>query len=337
MNNNYRPSLEQLVRYLKKESDVKESEEIVAWLRSSEQNRYYLVQLESEWTHLKESPLLLDRVDRSRIWTNIQERIQPVIKTVVFDRRRFWWMGSAAALFIFLLGTLGTYFIQHRISVNRSLQEQTIAYAATGQKSQLILPDGTRVWLNAGTKITYSQAFNQQDRKIILDGEAFFEVVKKEDLSFIVETSHLDVEVKGTAFDVSAYADDDNIVVSLLRGKVAVKDKKGFMVKELLPNEYIQLDKRSGKYSQINKMDALQYSAWTSEELVFDNEPLDVVLRKLERWYGVNINWEGIETQKHYTFKVKTENLREILELMNVITPIQYTIKGKSVDIVSKK
>ncbi|QIH36164.1 FecR family protein [Sphingobacterium sp. DR205] len=337
MNSSYKPSLEQLVRYLRKESDVKENAAIVAWLDSGEQNRHYLLQLENEWIHLKEPPLVIDRADRPGIWNKIQDRIQPVVKTVVFDRNRFWWLVSAAAILIFLSGTLGTYFIQRNILMNKSSQEHTVVYTALGQKSQVVLPDGSKAWLNAGTKMTYSHAFNQYDRKITLDGEAFFDVVKKENMPFTVQTSHLDVVVKGTAFDVSAYADDAKIEVSLLRGRVAIKDKKGQLIGELKPNDWIQLDKRTGRYTQIRQLDAVQYSTWKSEELVFENEPLESVLKKLERWYGVNITWRGAESDRHYTFKVKTESLREILELINVITPIQYTIAGKSVAIVSKK
>lgn len=337
MNSSYKPSLEQLVRYLKKESDVKENEAIVAWLDSSEQNRHYLLQLENEWIHLKEPPLIIGRADRPRIWDKIQDRIQPVVKTIVFDRNRFWWLVTAAAILIFLSGTLGTYFIQRNILMNTSSQEQTTVYTALGQKSQVILPDGSKAWLNAGTKMSYSHAFNQHDRKITLEGEAFFDVVKKENMPFTVQTSHLDVVVKGTAFDVSAYADDAKIEVSLLRGKVAIKDKRGQLIGELKPNDWIQLDKRTGRYTQIRQLDAVQYSTWKSEELVFENESLESVLKKLERWYGVDIAWKGAESDRHYTFKVKTESLREILELINVITPIHYTIAGKSVAIVSKK
>ncbi len=337
MKSSYKPSLEQLVQYLKKESDAEENERVVTWLNASEQNRHYLLQLENEWIHLKELPLTIDKVGRSRVWNKIQERIQPVVKTIVFDRHRFWWLVSAAAILVFLSGTLATYFIQRNISIRQSSQEQTIIYTALGQKSQVELPDGSKAWLNAGTKMTYSHAFNQHDRKITLDGEAFFDVVKKENMPFTVQTSHLDVVVKGTAFDVSAYGNDAKIEVSLLRGKVAIKDKKGQLIGELKPNDWIQLDKQTGRYTQIQQLDAIQYSTWKSEVLVFEDEALDSVLKKLERWYGVNITWRGAESDTHYTFKVKTESLREILELINVITPIQYTISGKSVAIVSKK
>jgi len=337
MNSNFKPSLEQLARYIKKESDAEEHAQLVAWLESSEQNRRYLSQLQSEWLHIEQVPMVLGQAERSRVWAKIQGRIQPVIKTIVFDRRRFWWLGTAAALFIFLLGSLAAYFIQHRVSIGRSIQEQTTVYTAPGQKSQLILPDGTRAWLNAGSKITYSHAFNLQDRKVKLEGEAFFDVVKKDELPFVVQTSHLDVIVKGTAFDVSAYAGDAKIAVSLLRGRVAVQDKNGKLMGELSPNEWIELDKHSGKYTEVRPIDATQYSTWRAEELVFENEPLDVVLKKLERWYGVDIHWKEVNVDRHYTFKVKTESLREILELINVITPIQYSIKGKSVDIAPRK
>ncbi|WP_313268364.1 FecR domain-containing protein [Sphingobacterium sp.] len=337
MNNNYKPSLEELVRYLRKESDVEENDRIDAWLMADEEHRHYLLQLKAEWKHLHEPAINIDRLNRTKIWERIQERIVPVVRTISFERRRFLWLGSVAAILIFMLGLVGAYFIQGNIALKKSLEEHTIVYTAPGQKSSITLPDGSKAWLNAGTRLTYTQAFNQYDRKVELEGEAFFDVVKKENLPFVVQTSHLDVVVKGTAFDVSAYPDDTKIEVSLLRGKVAINDKEGKLVGELLPNNWIQLDKTTGKYTRVGQKDAVQYSMWKSEELDFENEPLDLVLKKLERWYGVDIDWKGLDTGRRYTFKVKTESLREILELINVITPIHYKIAGKSVVIVSKK
>jgi ferric-dicitrate binding protein FerR (iron transport regulator) len=337
MNSNYKPSLDELVRYLRRESDVEENDRIDTWLAADEAHRHYLLRLKDEWKYLREPIINIDKLNRTKIWEKIQERIVPVVRTISFERRRFWLLGSVAAILIFLFGLVGAYFIQTSIALKKSLEARTIVYTPPGQKSSITLPDGSKAWLNAGTRLTYTQAFNQQDRKVELEGEAFFDVIKKDNLPFVVQTSHLDVVVKGTAFDVSAYGDDTKIEVSLLRGKVTINDKKGRLMGELLPNNWIQLDKVTGKYTRVGKKDAAQYSMWKSEELAFENEPLDLVLKKLERWYGVEIDWKGLDTDRRYTFKVKTESLREILELINVITPIQYKIAGKSVIIASKK
>lgn len=333
MNSNYKPSLELLAQYLSKKCTQEDMQRVESWLSEDAQNAVYLDQLRSEWKYLEKRPIQLNTERRSKVWNQILERLGPKPKVFVFSPKRLWYSAVAVAVIAVLVGGISTFLLQ-RTSIRQHLQSQlTIVKTNPGQKSEVLLPDGSTVWLNAGSKISYSNTFNQSERNITLEGEAFFDVQKNENIPFVVQTLNLDVVVKGTAFDVSAYPEDPHTEVSLLRGKVDVVTKKGGLVRKLIPNDLIRYDNKKGTYAFRQNNNAIQYSSWKNEELIFENESLDLVVKKLERWYGVEMDWEVSKSAKRYTFIVKTESLREMLQLINVITPIDYSIDGKMVKV----
>lgn len=333
MNSNYKPSLELLAQYLSKKCTPEEMQRIDSWLSEDAENGVYLDQLKLEWKYLEEKPIQLNMERRSKVWNEIFDRLGPKPNVLVFSPKRVWYSAVAVAVVAVFLGGLSTFLLQ-RTSIQQHLQNQlTVVKTNSGQKSEVLLPDGSTVWLNAGSKISYSNTFNQSERNITLEGEAFFDVQKNENIPFVVQTLNLDVVVKGTAFDVSAYPEDPHTEVSLLRGKVDVISKKGVLVRKLIPNDLIRYDNKRGTYAFSENNNAVQYSSWKNEELIFENESLDLVIKKLERWYGVEIDWELAKSAKRYTFVVKTESLREMLQLINVITPIDYNIDGKMVKV----
>lgn len=337
MNSKYTPSLESLAQYLSARCTTDEKARIERWLAEDPEHTVYLNQLKSEWSYLEDSPIRLSPERRSNVWAHIYKRLTPGPKMYVFTPKYLWYSGVAVVVVAAFLGGLLTFFIQNT-TLNRHLQNQlTIVKTNMGQKSEVLLPDGSVVWLNAGSKISYSNTFNQNERNVTLEGEAFFDVKKNEAAPFVVHTPNLNVVVKGTAFDVSAYAEDGHTEVSLLRGKVDIYNKKGKLVRKLLPNDLMHYDKAKDTYALHRNNNALQYSAWKDEELIFENAPLDMVVKKLERWYGVEIDWQHAESAKRYTFKVKTESLREMLQLINVITPIDYRIVGREVRVTRRQ
>lgn len=333
MNDNYKPSLELLAQYLSGKCTTEDKQRIEYWLSIDPAHHTYLDQLKSEWQYITDEPIRLNSERRNKIWNHIYENLIPKPKVFVFTPQRLWYSAVAVAIAAVFIGGLLTFFIQ-KSHINEQLHNRlTVVKTNLGQKSEVVLPDGSIVWLNAGSTISYSNTFDQYERKVTLEGEAFFDVQRNEDIPFIVQTANLDVVVKGTAFDVLAYPGDSHTEVSLLRGKVDVHNKKGELVRKLLPNDLIRYDKVKDTYTLIQNNNAIQYSAWKNEELIFDNESLDQVVKKLERWYGVEIDWEYPKSGKRYTFKVKTESLREMLQLINVITPIDYSIEGKEIRI----
>jgi len=332
MNGNDKPSLDLLARFLRNSCTPEEYRTVEQWLLGGGKNRRYLQTLEREWAYLREEPISLDETVRQRVWRGVRRRIAPAANVRILTPRKLWISAVAVAAIALLTGGLAAYFIRQSSFMALMDGQSTSVSTGLGQKSELTLPDGTRAWLNGGTKLSYPQSFNHGNRTVNLDGEAFFEVTENAEMPFIVRTDGLDVVVRGTAFDVSSYADDGFVEVSLQRGKVEVYDRQGVLLGKLSPRDVLRYDKTERTRASIRDSDTDVAGAWTAEELIFEDEPFERVVKKLERWYGVNIQWEGA-TEKRYTFKVKTESLREMLQLLHRITPIDYTIEGKEVKV----
>ncbi|MDL2256327.1 FecR family protein, partial [Parabacteroides sp. OttesenSCG-928-K15] len=236
----------------------------------------------------------------------------------------------AAAVILPLMVSIGSfyYFSQKQMPT----PQEFIVMAESGQKTKVLLPDGTQVWLNSESRLSYSSDFNNNNRKVKLDGEAFFDVEKNSDQHFTVETDCINVVVYGTAFNVIAYKEEPTIDVSLLRGKVGIENKENHSLATLSPDQLISLSKKDMKWS-VRDCDAQIESLWTQNKLKFENAPASEVFRKLERWYGMIIEVENMNEEIRYGFTLKSESLREMLNEINKITPITYKIDGEKVSI----
>jgi ferric-dicitrate binding protein FerR (iron transport regulator) len=193
-------------------------------------------------------------------------------------------------------------------------------------RSQVSLPDGTKVWLNAESSIRFQVPFLQDQRQVELTGEAFFDVVKNEKLPFVVQAGIARIEVLGTKFNCKAYQHENQIDVILVEGKVKLRSvQNGETGKELLmkPNEHVILDKE-GKDAKVFQEDIDKYIAWHQNRLVFDNNTLDEVAVLLERWYGIDVIIRDQEIRSfRYTTTFQNESLQQVLELLCLSTPIQ--------------
>ncbi len=183
-----------------------------------------------------------------------------------------------------------------------------------GSRSKINLPDGTVVWLNAGSKLSYSQGFGVDNRNVSLEGEAVFDVRHNTKLPFTINTKSLDLQVLGTKFTFSDYSDDATTRVDLIRGKVLLNSKLNDKKAYLYPNQRMILDKRTGDM-RIFDINADASDCWTKDELVFNEETLDVIARKLERRYNVRIKVENsVKTNIFYgSFDGKRNTLNDIL------------------------
>lgn len=268
---------------------------------------------------------------------NILQSVHNIIdhKAIVVKRVFNWWKIAAIIMMPILLINISLLFMDNKEEYVANVQEYTVL-SGKGQKNQILLPDGTHIWLNSESEISYTSNFNQSNRSIKLKGEAFFDVKKNEYLPFNVEVDSINIQVLGTAFNVSAYADDPNIKVSLERGKVEVRmhDDNSFLA-TLNPNEQATIDKKS-IVTTITDCEAYTESIWRQNVLKINNIYAGEMIKKLERWYGVHINVQNMPVSKRYGLTIKEESLREMLELINSITPIIYRIEGEEVTISYK-
>ena len=202
-------------------------------------------------------------------------------------------------------------------------------YSRVGYKEYL--PDGTLVWLNAGSKITYSQGFGMDNRQLSLEGEGYFEVVHNQDLPFEIHTHEVDLRVLGTKFNFKNYSDDEEVTVSLLEGKVALHNSlKSMSDLYLSPNEKMVLNKRTGEMVK-SRARAENSMLWTNDELFFDEELLEDIAKKLMRSYDVRIEIaDSLKNRRFYgSFKVMGNTIEEVLETIASTNRMKYRYENE--------
>jgi ferric-dicitrate binding protein FerR (iron transport regulator) len=207
---------------------------------------------------------------------------------------------------------------------------------APSSKGKFILPDGSSVWLNANSKLSYTAPFQENKRIVALEGEGFFEVVRDKDKLFIVRSGEINIEVLGTSFDVSNYSSDNIIETVLLEGSIKVTSEAFKDEIILKPNQLLSYNKAENK-AAIRTAKAGLYVDWIKERLLFDNDCLADIIISMEGWYNVSIDCpEAFAKNTRLSFTVRGESIDEIMKAMSFIIPIRYSIQRDRVKIIPK-
>ncbi|WP_316799810.1 FecR family protein [Pedobacter frigidisoli] len=198
-----------------------------------------------------------------------------------------------------------------------------------GGHYRAVLPDGTRVWLNASSSIRYPVVFNARDRLVELDGEAYFEVAKDAEHPFKVRTALQEISVLGTHFNVNSYRDEPYTTTSLLEGNVKVSSLRGHQVNELKPGEQLLLSDQDILQSTTN----VQYAvAWKEGDFRFDDDSIQSIMRMLSRWYNIEVVFEGSPTKERFSGKISnTKNISEVLNMLQKTKLVHFRIEGRRV------
>jgi ferric-dicitrate binding protein FerR (iron transport regulator) len=226
------------------------------------------------------------------------------------------------------------------------LSYNTLATPRSGQY-QLVLPDGTKVWLNSESSIHYPIAFAENERRVEITGEAYFEVAKLklssgQKVPFIVEKGDMQVEVLGTHFNVNAYNDESAIKTTLLEGKVRVVKKTGAaqLSAVLAPGEQAVIADAKGKANRtdndrikINKTDVDNVVAWKNGLFHFESADIKTVMRQLARWYDVEVVYERTTMKNDPLFIEISRNTRlsDVLKVLEESGSAKFTIEGKKI------
>lgn len=183
-----------------------------------------------------------------------------------------------------------------------------------GREFQLVLSDGTKVWLNAASSITFPTAFGGKERKVSITGEVYFEVAQDSRHPFIVSAGQANVTVLGTHFNVMAYTDEKQVKTTLLEGSVRVSG--GGRQVTIQPGQQASFSNRSGHIGVAN-VDAGQSIDWVEGKLSLDNLGVEAIMRKISRWYNVDVEFKGPVPQAHFWGLINREvNLSEMLNVM---------------------
>lgn len=247
---------------------------------------------------------------------------------------------SGAAIFALLIGLISRFLYLHDVSSPVPIETPCCQIKTLrGNTSKLMLPDGTVVYIDGNTTLKYDAALQyKSQREVFLTGEACFEVVGNPDKPFIVHTGELNIRVLGTVFNVTAYPENPDVKVSLAKGSVKVSmSSEARQAVILAPNEQAVYN-RARKQLSIRKVDAAAQSAWTTGRLVFDNESLYGILKRIEKQYDTRIL---VRSQKiydeYYSGSIDSSlTLDEILSYIDVDNKFTWRKKGKTIVITDR-
>ena len=231
---------------------------------------------------------------------------------------------------ILVIGVVSGIFI-------KSLEKKETIYHTTiaplGAISQVVMPDSTIIYLNAGTELKYPGSKNK-NREVYLKGEAWFNVKTNKNSPFIVHTSFYNVRVTGTKFNVKAYEEDNEVITTLEEGSVDVISSEGLKLNEtknLQPGEQL-IYKRLQRSIEIKRVNPRMFTSWKDNQLIFINMNLRELIVLLERKYGVSIRTpEKSILNYHYDGTISDESILEVLDLLKSTLPIRYVIEGQTI------
>ena len=198
-----------------------------------------------------------------------------------------------------------------------------------GGQYQVVLPDGTKVWLNASSSLSFPTYFSGLERRVQLKGEAYFEVAKNAHMPFKVDVKGMTVKVLGTHFNVMAYDDEQEINTTLLEGSVELSNSR--QVQMLKPGEQATL-KKSDASMDIKKVNTAEFVAWKNGSFMFTDENIENIMRKLARWYDVEVSYKGNLSDKVFAGYIsKDEHISEVLKMLELTGTIHFKIEGRRI------
>lgn len=343
-----------IVRYLDKSIDEADSNKLEEWLGTSNENQRILHAIDRIWksTEEKSQDSLINQLNLEKDWDNIADRIkysntgekQARIHRFRKLRKRqqlFSNLLKAAAL-ILVAVTSGFLTLQYAPQPADQYAEPVFNEIGTnaGERANVELGDGTKVMLNAASKLVVPETFSSEKREVELIGQAFFDVKSDRNRPFYIQTDQAIVEVIGTAFDVRSYEDDNDMIVVVREGTVELSKH------EEPDNRIIVNEGYKGTVSVVNGHlsaemfnDPQVYFGWMDGRLVFENTPIVDVFKHLERWYDVTVQYDSTDeklVKQKFTADLKTRSIKEVLEVIQMSMKVEFEIDGDDVFVINK-
>ncbi|HAZ02352.1 MAG: hypothetical protein A2W90_14165 [Bacteroidetes bacterium GWF2_42_66] len=298
---------------------VSEKAELEEWLREP-QNRIVYEEQKKLWTSVDDLRKM-KTIDKKKALKKVEARLFGRFSIHPIKRME----RAAAILFIpLLLSTLWMFYNSYPSGTIKNETVYNTIEIPSGTRSSFTLPDGTFVYLNAGSTLKYPVVFGEDDRHVELNGEAWFEVKKDNLHPFIVSTSDINIKVLGTSFNCSAYAYDTKIETALVEGKVEISGKNGKNSFLMEPGELAVFSKQV-KTIEKTRTNLDKYIAWKSGKLMFRDDPMDKVIEKLDRWYNVEFQVDDPEILNYtYSATFSGESLDQVLKMLSLSAPISF-------------
>ncbi len=362
-----------IIKYFEGKATQEESGLLSDWLDQNKSNRQIFAALKKAHIEI-EANAIHDSSVSNMAYKRFLDHINKNEKLKASDRKkkntslRYNILRYAAVFIVIFSVGFSSYFLGYNSSpdADNNFCEIDVPY---GSRSKVILPDGSKIWLNAGSKIKYNRHFDRSSREVYLEGEAYFDVEKTKH-PFIVYTSHINIHVLGTTFNVKAYQEEDNIEATLVEGNIRIESKKSDKPVFLKPREKLTFHKPDAKtevsyYKKENESDQTrhkvstdvkvtlapvqdmhikinvntdEYTSWKDGNLIFNKEPLESLARKLERKYDITFSFENEELKKYsYSGTLRDFPLEQVLRALELTSPVNYSINEKIVKLYFNK
>lgn len=314
---------EKIHHYLEGKLSEEEQEKLLAWIREEEHQQVFELEKAGWWNEKKMSREKgIKDLGQVRLYEWLNEKQQLRRSSRVLNFYRY------AAIALFLIGLFGTVFVYQNY-LKTDLQFTQI-HTELGQMSTLTMPDGSKIWVNSDTQLSYNNQYGIKNRAIQVSGEAYFEVAKNQEKPFIVDLGAIKVKVTGTHFGVSNYDDLNEMNVVLEEGAVEIESASNGLITKLKPEELAVYDKKTNSIQKM-KVKPENYTSWRNGLLNIFELPLEQLVIKLEKRYNQKFEVDPLVKDFPYTFSIEEESLSDILHLIERISPVEAEQRGEKI------
>ena len=313
-----------IIRYLSDDICPEERKVLESWVKEQDTNHTYFQQMKNMW-EITNPALDPDSISVSQALKQVHK-----LAGIKSPKEQFftYWQRIAAILILPLIATfLIILFYTSATQEYKQIVYQEIS-APYGSRLHINLPDGSIVYLNSGGKLIFPTIFKAGERNVYLNGEAYFEVESDKSNPFVVHTNAIDVKATGTIFNVEGYDNDTLYAVTMMSGKVQVSIDKKHETIDITKGERVSYNVKKHNYT-VEDVDPYKWCAWKDGNLIFRDEPLINVLKKIGQVYNAEIIVQDTALSKHlYRATFKNESLDDILRLIKKTVPLSYIEKG---------
>ena len=325
-----------IIKHFQNTATTEEQNALLAWVEDSEENKQLFATLKNTWVISNLADTNQDKEVLRKKFNILLEKIEdllesegPVSKNNKRHIIRVIMRFAAVIVLTACITTILSYTFWHKAEPLLYNQLEV----PCGQQAKLTLSDGSKIWLNAKSKLIYPARFSGLSREVVLDGEGFFEVTHNEKKPFIIKTSTLKVKVLGTSFNVSSYNNDSDIKIALVNGSVSmlnpINDQE---ISRIEPNEMAIYSKKDHRIS-VKEVETYLYSSWRDGHFKFRKMSLEEISKRLSRNYNVKFVFQN-NNLKSTTFNgsfYNYEPLEQILKILKTNTSFKFTIQKDTV------
>lgn len=318
-------------RYIRSSASKKDFEDIYHWINGNPEKAKQLFKEKDLWdaSRLGEHIPIEDEINQ---WINLKDKIST---TRTISISRFVFLKYAAIILMAIgVGWMSNYLFSSLELSSQQIELKQIK-ATKGQIKEIFLADGTHIWLNSDSKLSFPARFTADNRQVELQGEAFFKVTANEEKPFLVKTKNHSVKVTGTQFNICEYPESKIIETTLVEGKVKILS--GNIFKDLLPGQQSSFNTKTSKI-RISEKDFEIYTSWKDGKYEFKNEPIGKVFQIVERWWDLKINCSDkkIENVRISGVLKRHKPVEQLFVLIEQLVPIEYNIEDNKINVISK-